>query len=100
MTLPEISPADVERGLATHEALVLDVRQPEEYAEGHVPGSTLIPLGELPARLGEIPKDRPLHVICRVGGRSAQATAYLVANGYDARNMVGGMLAWRGPVEA
>lgn len=96
--IPEISPQAVETGLAEGLALVLDVRQPEEHASGHIPGCTLIPLGELPERLGELPTDRPLHVVCRVGGRSAQATAFLRAHGLDAHNMTGGMLAWRGPV--
>jgi len=73
---------------------VLDVRQPEEFAAGHVERAVLVPLGELPARLGEVPADRQVVVVCRSGNRSGQATDYLVRAGVDAWNMEGGMLAW------
>ena len=75
-------------------SLVLDVRQPDEYAEAHVPGAVLIPLNELAARQDEIPHDRPLLVICGSGPRSARAVEALRAAGYDATNVVGGMHAW------
>jgi rhodanese-related sulfurtransferase len=75
-------------------SFVLDVRQPDEYAEGHVPGAVLIPLGELATRQDEIPADRPVLVICASGVRSARATEALQAAGYDASNVVGGMHAW------
>jgi molybdopterin-guanine dinucleotide biosynthesis protein A/rhodanese-related sulfurtransferase len=75
-------------------AYVLDVRQPDEYEEAHVPGAVLIPLDQLEARQAEIPRDEPLLVICRSGGRSATAARALTAAGYDATNVVGGTLAW------
>jgi rhodanese-related sulfurtransferase len=76
--------------------LVLDVREPWEFAAGHVPGAILIPLGQLAARVGELPQDRPLFVICRSGNRSVTASQLLVAAGKrDVRNVEGGMIAWQ-----
>jgi phage shock protein E len=75
-------------------ALVLDVRQPAEYEAAHVPGAILVPLDQLAARQEEIPRDEPLLVICRSGARSAAAAGALIAAGYDATNVAGGMLAW------
>lgn len=75
-------------------AFLLDVRNDDEWALGHAPAATLVPLGELAARADELPTDRRLLVICRSGGRSAQATEALVGAGYDAVNVAGGMQAW------
>jgi rhodanese-related sulfurtransferase len=72
---------------------VLDVREPAEWAHGHIEGALHIPLGELVARLDEVPAAQTL-VVCRVGGRSAQATGYLLQQGRDAVNLDGGMLEW------
>lgn len=72
---------------------VLDVREDDEWAGGHIAEARHIPLMELPARLAEVPSGQIL-VVCKVGGRSAQATGYLVSNGYDAVNLDGGMLDW------
>jgi len=76
---------------------VLDVRTPEEYTQdGHVKGSTLIPLPELATRLAEIPKDRPIAAFCRSGNRSKVAQDLLLQNGFtDVTNVVGGIGAWR-----
>jgi rhodanese-related sulfurtransferase len=76
------------------EKTVIDVREPHEYVEGHVPGAVNVPLSELPARLGEIPTDRPIQVICELGGRSARATQAFAAEGLDATNVTGGTSAW------
>jgi len=76
-------------------ALVLDVREPFEYAEGHVEGSLLVPLATVAARAGEFAKDEPVYVFCRSGNRSLQAAQTLVAAGFsDVRNVEGGILAW------
>jgi rhodanese-related sulfurtransferase len=72
---------------------VLDVREPEEWAAGHVEGAVHIPLGELGERLADVPDGQVL-VVCKVGGRSARATAWLAAQGRDAVNLDGGMLEW------
>lgn len=75
-------------------AVLLDVREPDEWHAGHAPGATWIPLGRLAAEHGSLPRDRPVLAICRVGGRSAHAAAALVGAGLDARNVEGGMQAW------
>ena len=75
-------------------AIVVDVRQPDEYLGGHVPGAVLIPLNDVPERFGELPTDREVLVICRSGGRSYVASEFLVANGVRAVNVAGGTLAW------
>jgi len=75
-------------------ATLLDVRTPDEYAEGHVAGAVLIPLGELADRRDEIPDADPLYVICAAGGRSLQAARALVAAGYRAVSVAGGTNGW------
>lgn len=76
------------------EAVVLDVREDDEWVAGHIDGATHIPMGEVPARLEELPEADPLYVTCRGGGRSARVAAWLNANGYDAVNVGGGMGEW------
>lgn len=73
---------------------VLDVRNPDEYAEAHIAGATLIPLDQLPQRLNEVPAGQRVVCVCRSGARSASATSLLQRHGYDACNMRGGMLEW------
>lgn len=77
---------------------LIDVREPDEWAAGHAPEAVHIPLGELPARteeLAQLPEDRPVYIVCRTGGRSARAAAWLNANGLaDAVNVAGGMKSW------
>lgn len=75
-------------------APVFDVRQPDEYEAGHVPGVSLVPLPEVPDRVAEFPTDETVYVICRSGGRSAKAVEFLRANGVDAVNVAGGTMAW------
>ncbi|MGV9265798.1 rhodanese-like domain-containing protein [Kitasatospora sp. NPDC003701] len=77
------------------DAALLDVREQDEWDAGHVDGALHIPMGQVIARLGELP-DEKLYVLCRVGGRSAQVVQYLVQNGRDAVNVDGGMYAWEG----
>jgi molybdopterin/thiamine biosynthesis adenylyltransferase/rhodanese-related sulfurtransferase len=77
---------------------VIDVRQPSEWDAGHIPGATLLPLGDLPSRLAEVLPDRdePLLVHCAVGARSTRASAYLAANGYTrVANMAASLADWR-----
>lgn len=74
---------------------LLDVREPWEYAEGHLPGAHLVPLGELEERVGEIPRDRPILSICHSGQRSLAAAVFLLSHGYpDVSNVDGGTAAW------
>jgi rhodanese-related sulfurtransferase len=78
-------------------AFVLDVREPNEWAAGHIRGATLIPLGELANRLAEVPPDRAVVVVCRTGNRSAQGRDILRGAGFSAvTSMVGGMTDWIG----
>lgn len=78
-------------------ALLLDVREPGEYADAHAPDAMLIPLGQLGARLGEISvyKNKPITVMCHSGNRSAKAVRLLEKAGYSqVRNVSGGIVAW------
>jgi rhodanese-related sulfurtransferase len=90
--VPAVGAADVPA-----DAYLLDVREDEEWAAGHAPGASHLPMMEIPVRLDEIPVDRDVVVVCRVGGRSAQVVAYLQNQGRDnVRNLDGGMIAWAG----
>lgn len=88
--IPSVNVTDL-----TDDALVVDVREPDEWAAGHAPGALHIPLGEVPARLEELPEtDGPLPVICRSGNRSLRAAQWLAQQGFDVANVEGGMRAW------
>jgi phage shock protein E len=76
------------------DVILVDVREDWEYAAGHIPGTVLIPLGQLSSRLSEIPMDKTVIAVCRSGNRSDQATALLKQRGFTVHNMLGGMLAW------
>ena len=73
---------------------VLDVREDDEWQAGHIDGALHVPLHELVTRLGELPEGQTL-VVCKVGGRSARAVAYLQQHGHDAVNLDGGLLDWQ-----
>ena len=92
----EISLADYDkmrRDGAAH--TLLDVREPKEFANSSLDGSLDIPMGDVPARLSELPKDEMLVVICRSGKRSGDIVSYLRQNGFDnATNLVGGINGW------
>jgi rhodanese-related sulfurtransferase len=75
-------------------AYLLDVRTPDEWVAGHAPGANHVPLDELEARVADVPRDRAVVAICRSGARSGKATEFLLAQGYDAVNLAGGMRAW------
>jgi len=93
--LPSVSAADLSEKLKNGKRpLVVDVRQPEEYRQGHIDGAKLIPLGELPQRLKELPKDKEIVCVCASGNRSRSATKRLIHEGYNAVNMNGGMMSW------
>lgn len=93
--LKEITVQQVQQSIENGDKLnLIDVREVVEIQGGHIPGIINIPLGLLEFRLHELNKDTPYIMICRSGGRSGQATEFLTYHGYDATNMVGGMLAW------
>jgi len=73
---------------------LLDIREADEWDAGHAPEAVWIPMGELQGRSGELPRDQRIVTICRTGSRSRAVTDALVAAGYDAVNVDGGMRAW------
>lgn len=75
-------------------ALVLDVREPHEYAAGHVPGALLVPLATVPDVARELPAHQPIYVICHSGNRSQLAAHHLARAGRDARSVIGGTSGW------
>ena len=96
LNLPvDLDTATVEEIRSRDDVVLIDVREESEYAEGHIPGATLIPLGQIPDRLDEIPTDKMVVAVCRSGNRSGQATDFLREQGFDnVHNMQGGMNAW------
>lgn len=82
------------RAALDQDACLIDVREPDEYAAGHVPAARLVPLAAVPRIVADLPRDEPVYVICAVGARSAQAAMFLVQHGVDARNVDGGTQAW------
>jgi rhodanese-related sulfurtransferase len=94
--VPEIDVATAARERAAGNGVqFVDVREPNEWAAGHIADAVLIPLGDLPHRARELDPERPVVVVCRSGNRSATATDFLLRSGFrDVRNLVGGMIAW------
>lgn len=73
---------------------LLDVREPSEFSEGHIPGAQLIPLGQLAQKMNTLSREREIICICRSGSRSGSAARQLASAGFTALNMNGGMSAW------
>ena len=92
MDIPEI---DVEQlAVARPSGVVLDVRERAEFVGGHVPGAVLVPMGQLPAHMVELDRERDIYVICASGNRSSAMTDLLRAAGFDAVSVAGGTNAW------
>ncbi len=88
--VPTVPPSEIPA-----DAVLLDVREDDEWVAGHVPEAVHVPMSELTGRLADVPAAAArLYVICRSGARSARVAAYLNGNGWDAVNVDGGMLAW------
>ena len=92
--VPELEVDDAEAAVAGG-AFLLDVREPDEWDAGHAPGAVHVPMREIQARAGELPRDRRIVAICRSGARSRSVAEVLIADGFDAVNTVGGMKAWQ-----
>ncbi|OYD08091.1 sulfurtransferase TusA family protein [Paludifilum halophilum] len=90
---------DLEDRYSDNKLTVLDVREPMEYAFGHIPGAKHIPLGELEERLSELDPEKETWVICRSGSRSDLASQKLHEKGFKVKNVVPGMQDWKGPTE-
>lgn len=106
LSAPPLPPSGVVDGataqrLAASGAVVIDVRTPQEFEAGHIPGARLIPFDQIAARAGELPaKDRPVVLYCRTGRRTGLAAATLQQLGYTAVYDMQGLTNWPGPVEA
>jgi rhodanese-related sulfurtransferase len=93
VVVPEISVDELAERLRGG-AFLVDVRQPDEYVSGHVPGAVLVPLAAVPDHVDELAADTPVLVICRSGARSLAAAEFLIGSGREAVNVAGGTLAW------
>jgi rhodanese-related sulfurtransferase len=91
--LPSVTPTEAQAAVAAG-AMLLDVREYQEWMAGRVAGAVHVPMQALPDRLDEVARDRRIVCICRSGNRSGQVTAWLLRQGYDVVNMTGGMRAW------
>jgi rhodanese-related sulfurtransferase len=89
----EVEPMAVE-DLVNAGAVVIDVREPDEWSAGHVPEARFIPMGQVQARLDEVPREQTAVIVCRSGARSNTVTEFLNSHGINAVNMSGGMRAW------
>ncbi len=90
----EVTPEQAQRALSDGSALVVDVREDYEWEAGRIDGAVHVELPQLPARAQDLPQDRPVIFVCRVGARSAMAAEAFRGAGYDARTMAGGMVRW------
>lgn len=98
----ELPVNDAIEAVAAARGWLLDVREPHEWRDGHAPSAHHIPMAELAARQHELPEEETILVVCHAGGRSRLVTDALIAAGYPAANVSGGMAAWAeagGPVE-
>jgi rhodanese-related sulfurtransferase len=90
-----VSSEEAKELIDNKEVVVLDVRTPDEYQEGHIPNAILLPLQELENKLNDLDKEEPYLVVCRSGNRSAQASEILTSNDFtNIYNMTGGMNSW------
>lgn len=91
---PTVDSIEADAVDALGEHLLLDVREYDEWMSGHAPGAVHMPMDTVPARVEELPRDRPIVVVCRSGRRSAMVTSWLMTLGYQALNLTGGMHTW------
>lgn len=94
--IPQMEPSELKSRLQSGESFhMFDVREDDEVAQGMIAGAKHIPMGDIPDRMEDIPRDREVIIICRSGGRSQRVCEYLNAQGYDqVVNLKGGMLEW------
>ena len=92
--MPEIDIDQLAAKLQQEGTFLVDVREPDEFAEAHVPGARSVPMGRLPDALSDADRDVPVYVICASGNRSSAMTDVLIGAGFDATNVAGGTKAW------
>jgi hydroxyacylglutathione hydrolase len=93
--IPNLAPSDAPAWISAHHPLVIDVREPDEYAAGHLPGARSVPQCALADTLNDLPRDRDLLLVCQGGVRSLRAAQFLKQSGYDRiTNLTGGTAAW------
>lgn len=93
--IPNVTVTELKMAIDAGVARVIDVREGWEYEEGHVAGSTLVPMGTVPENTQEFAGGDPAFVICRSGNRSGHVVAWLINNGIDAINVSGGIVEWQ-----
>ena len=94
-SLPSVTVAELAVIIAADPSTpVVDVRETDEYAAGHLPSAVSMPLSIVPVRHAELPRDRTVYVVCQAGGRSARACGWLAEQGYDVVNVEGGTGDW------
>ncbi len=89
-----VTVSELKSAMASGDAHVVDVREPQEYEAGHVPGAELMPLAMVPLKHSDLPKGETIYLICQTGGRSFTAATWLAQQGYDVRNVTGGTSDW------
>jgi rhodanese-related sulfurtransferase len=92
---PALDTLGATRLINDSQAVILDVREPAEFAAGHLPNARNIPLGELDKRVGDLPAGKPVLILCASGARSGRAAALLSKSGHQVFNLAGGLKAWR-----
>ncbi|RLQ91627.1 rhodanese-like domain-containing protein [Falsibacillus albus] len=98
--MKNMTAAELQNALENNEALnIIDVRETEEVKAGKIPGAVNVPLSILEFKYQDLDKAKPYIIVCRSGGRSAQASQFLEGQGFDVTNMSGGMMSWNGTVE-
>ncbi len=90
-----VAPAAAKQQMDAMDVFILDVREPAEFQGERIPGAVNIPIRDLPKRIGELPKGKPILVYCQVGHRGALAIPFLVGQGYNARSISGGLNGWK-----
>ena len=90
----DLTPQEVAERLERGGVQLVDVREPEEYEAGRIAGGRLVPLGELSGQAGTLSREEPIVFYCRSGARSAMAAEAFRQAGFDAHNLVGGLVAW------
>lgn len=99
MSAPLIDATEAAQRFRSGKAILLDVREVFELARAKVDGALHIPMRELPARIAELPKEKPILVMCHSGARSQRVADWLIPQGYDASNVAGGIDAWADEVD-